>query len=197
MTAPTQHLGPDVQRLVAEHQVLAGDLVRRVLARVPSHVDRHALCAAAGEALALAAATFVPAPGRAFADHASGAIKLALRDLLRSLPCPAPPPPAVAEEQLDLLEAAIDVLPAPQRSVVVAYFLDAHPLARIATDLGLSESRATQLLSEALVLLRDALDLLLAPGPRAVVPAHRPGARRAPLDVGPTRVRRGPTDHRR
>lgn len=201
MTAPTQHLDPDVQRLVTEHQVLVGDLVRRVLARVPSHVDRHELCAAAGEALALAAATFVRTPGRAFADHATVAINLALRDLLRSLPCVAPAPVETMEERLDLLESAIDVLPSPQRAVVLAYFLDARPLARIADDLGLTESRVTLLLSEALVLLRDALDLLLAPAPHVAVPPRRPGrsVRRVTSTrleyVGPRRAAAGRLAH--
>lgn len=180
MTAPLHQLGPDERRLVVRHQPLVADLVREVLARVPSHVDRHDLCAAAGEALGRAALSFDPTSGIRFADHASALIRLALRDLLRSLPLRTSITRAAScaedlDRRLDRLEAAIAVLSDRHRAVVTSYFFGGHPLARIADELGVTEPRVSRLLSDALALLCDALNHPVAPAPHAVVALRRPG----------------------
>ena len=67
-------------------------------------------------------------------------------------------------ERLGYLRHAVDVLPARLRTVVVRYFFEERPMADIAAELGVSESRVSQLRSEALGLLRDGLNTYLEPG---------------------------------
>ncbi|BAL91648.1 putative RNA polymerase sigma factor [Actinoplanes missouriensis 431] len=66
-------------------------------------------------------------------------------------------------ERLGYLRNAVDVLPERLRVVVQGYFFDERPMADIAADLGVSESRVSQLRAEALVLLRDGLNTHLEP----------------------------------
>jgi RNA polymerase sigma factor for flagellar operon FliA len=56
---------------------------------------------------------------------------------------------------------------------VTGYFLEGRPMAEIADELGITESRVSQIRAEALVLLRDGLNTHLAPD---LVPSSgRPG----------------------
>ncbi|MEU4558017.1 sigma-70 family RNA polymerase sigma factor [Actinoplanes sp. NPDC023936] len=66
-------------------------------------------------------------------------------------------------ERLGYLRNAVDVLPERLRAVVQGYFFEERPMADIAADLGVSESRVSQLRAEALVLLRDGLNTHLEP----------------------------------
>ncbi|WP_139175524.1 sigma-70 family RNA polymerase sigma factor [Nocardioides lianchengensis] len=159
----------DQDQLVAQHQDLAAAQVRRVLARVPSHVDRHALHATAEAALATAAGTFCPRPGIAFGAHAAATIGPALRDLLRSLPA-VPPSPEVSG-RLRILEAAILDLPELSRAVVTSSFLRSRPVAAIAHDLGIGEDTVRSLVT-ALVTLHEVVNATLrsGPSPRRRVP---------------------------
>lgn len=72
-------------------------------------------------------------------------------------------------ERLEYLVDAIEELPERLRAVVRGYFLDERPMAEIAADLSVSESRISQMRAEALVLLRDAMNSALDPD---LVPAH-------------------------
>jgi RNA polymerase sigma factor for flagellar operon FliA len=72
-------------------------------------------------------------------------------------------------ERLEYLVDAIEELPERLRAVVRGYFLEERPMAEIAGDLGVSESRISQMRAEALVLLRDAMNSALEPD---LVPAH-------------------------
>lgn len=76
-------------------------------------------------------------------------------------------------EQLQYLVAAVAELPHRQRVVVEGYFFAERPMAEIAVELGVSESRISQIRAEALVQLRDAMNHALAP--ELVQPAARPG----------------------
>lgn len=67
-------------------------------------------------------------------------------------------------ERLGYLRHAVDVLPDRLRTVVVECFFEERPMADIAAELGVSESRVSQLRSEALGLLRDGLNTHLEPG---------------------------------
>lgn len=76
-------------------------------------------------------------------------------------------------EQLTYLTEAVAELPERLRTVVEGYFLAERPMAEIADELGVTESRVSQLRAEAMVLLRDALNSQLEPD---LVPApQRPG----------------------
>ncbi len=60
-------------------------------------------------------------------------------------------------ERVGYLRAAIDALPDRLRLVVERYFFDGAPMADIAAELGVGESRVSQLRAEALVLLREGM----------------------------------------
>jgi len=64
---------------------------------------------------------------------------------------------ALRTERTHYLADAIEELPERLRHVVRGYFLDQRPMAELAAELGVTESRISQLRAEALVLLRDAL----------------------------------------
>ncbi|WP_230487134.1 sigma-70 family RNA polymerase sigma factor [Nocardioides anomalus] len=91
-----------------------------------------------------------------------------------ALASPEPTPDAMVEhrERLQYLEAAVVELPERLRHVVQGYFIDERPMAELAEELGVTESRISQLRAEALVLLRDALNTAL--DPELVAPAERP-----------------------
>ncbi|MBG0569062.1 sigma-70 family RNA polymerase sigma factor [Actinoplanes aureus] len=66
-------------------------------------------------------------------------------------------------ERFGYLRHAVEALPDRLRVVVQGYFFDERPMAQIAAELGVSESRVSQLRAEALVLLRDGLNTHLDP----------------------------------
>jgi RNA polymerase sigma factor for flagellar operon FliA len=66
-------------------------------------------------------------------------------------------------EKIGYLHQAIAALPERLRTVVESYFLDERPMAHIATELGVTESRVSQLRAEALTLLRDGINSQLDP----------------------------------
>lgn len=91
------------------------------------------------------------------------------------LPSTEPSPEELVEhqERLAYLVDAIQELPERLQAVVQGYFLEERPMAEIAAELGVSESRISQMRAEALVLIRDAMNSALDP---ELVPAHpRPG----------------------
>jgi RNA polymerase sigma factor FliA len=75
-------------------------------------------------------------------------------------------------EQVGYLHGAVAALPERLRVVIEGYFFDGRTTAQIAADLGVGESRVSQLRSEALVLLRDGMNSQLAPD--MVPPEARP-----------------------
>jgi RNA polymerase sigma factor for flagellar operon FliA len=81
------------------------------------------------------------------------------------LPSRAPSPEAMIEhqEQLTYLVEAIKELPDRLRTVIEDYFFAERPMADIAADLGVTDSRVSQMRGEALCLLRDALNHALEP----------------------------------
>jgi RNA polymerase sigma factor for flagellar operon FliA len=76
---------------------------------------------------------------------------------------PGPEELLLQRERVGYLHHAIEVLPERLRYVVTAYFFQERPMAKIATELGVTESRVSQLRAEALVLLRDGLNTHLEP----------------------------------
>lgn len=81
------------------------------------------------------------------------------------IPTRAPSPEALVEhqEKLTYLLEAIAELPERLRVVVHDYFFAERLMADIAADLGVTDSRISQMRAEALVLLRDALNHALEP----------------------------------
>lgn len=69
----------------------------------------------------------------------------------------------VERERQSYLDDAVQALPERLRTVVVGYFLQERPMKDIADDLGVSESRVSQMRAEALALLKDGMNAQLAP----------------------------------
>jgi RNA polymerase sigma factor for flagellar operon FliA len=80
-------------------------------------------------------------------------------------------------EKLGYLHEAIEQLPERLRHVVVAYFFEQRQMSDIGAELGVTESRVSQLRAEALRMLKDGmnsqLEPALAPAP-AAAPSPRP-----------------------
>lgn len=72
-------------------------------------------------------------------------------------------------EKVAYLQDAVAELPERLRVVVQGYFFAERPMAEIAAELGVTESRVSQMRAEALVLLKDALNCALEP---ALVKSH-------------------------
>jgi RNA polymerase sigma factor for flagellar operon FliA len=81
------------------------------------------------------------------------------------LPAATLTPEAVIErrERLAYLHDAVATLPERLRVVVEGYFFRERPMAEIAAELGVTESRVSQLRAEAVSLLRDAINTSLDP----------------------------------
>ncbi|HWU22212.1 MAG TPA: sigma-70 family RNA polymerase sigma factor, partial [Nocardioides sp.] len=93
------------------------------------------------------------------------------------VPHRAPSPEDLLEqaEKLEYLREAIEELPDRLRVVVQDYFFAERPMADIAAELGVTDSRISQMRAEALVLLRDALNHALEPGLVKPVPGKAGG----------------------
>lgn len=78
-------------------------------------------------------------------------------------------------EKLGYLHGAIAELPDRLRLVVVGYYLEQRPMTGIAAELGVTESRVSQLCAQALRMLRDGMNSQLDP----LIPARPCQSRRA------------------
>jgi RNA polymerase sigma factor for flagellar operon FliA len=101
-------------------------------------------------------------------------------DGLAATSTPDPEQHALAVERMGYLRASLQALPERLRAIVVGTFLEQRPMAEIAAELGVTESRVSQLRTEALALLREALYAQVAANAlaggvvaRALVPAQR------------------------
>lgn len=70
---------------------------------------------------------------------------------------------ALHRERLRYLRAAVDALPARLRELVTALYLEDEPVATLAARWGVTQSRVSQLRTEALGLMRDAMHASLDP----------------------------------
>jgi RNA polymerase sigma factor for flagellar operon FliA len=76
---------------------------------------------------------------------------------------PGPEDLILHRERIGYLHQAIEALPERLRAVVTGYFFQDRPMTELAAELGVTESRVSQLRAEALVLLRDGLNSHLEP----------------------------------
>jgi RNA polymerase sigma factor for flagellar operon FliA len=84
----------------------------------------------------------------------------------------------IADERAHVLRAAVEALPDRLRQVITDYFLGEKPMTEIAAELGVSESRISQMRAQALELLREGLSRHLdgvgpTAGPEPGVAARR------------------------
>jgi RNA polymerase sigma factor for flagellar operon FliA len=84
---------------------------------------------------------------------------------------PRPDEALIAAERAGYLRDAVAELPERTRKVVVGYYLEHKQLTELADELGVTQSRASQLRAEGLDLLREALSALLTDDSRAGVGA--------------------------
>jgi RNA polymerase sigma factor for flagellar operon FliA len=90
---------------------------------------------------------------------------------------PLPDEALVAAERLGYLRDAVAELPERTRHVVAGYYLENRQLSDLAAELGVTQSRASQLRAEGLDLLHEALSRLLTDDARAGAGASAsPGA---------------------
>ncbi|MFC6154139.1 sigma-70 family RNA polymerase sigma factor [Nocardioides yefusunii] len=91
------------------------------------------------------------------------------------LPADSPTPEQIVEhrERLTYMIESVAELPERLKAVVVGYFLEERPMAEIAAELDVSESRVSQMRAEALGLMREAMNRELDPD--LVSSTHRPG----------------------
>jgi RNA polymerase sigma factor for flagellar operon FliA len=80
---------------------------------------------------------------------------------------PRPDEALVAAERIGYLRDAIAELPERARLVVTGYYLENRQLTELATELGVTQSRASQLRAEGLDLLHEALSRLIGEDGRA------------------------------
>ena len=128
------------------------------LGRTPTHTEL-------ADALSLA-----PEELKAIGDDVQRAVVLSLQGFAAGAAeelvperTPGPEELILHRERIGYLHHAINALPERLRHVVTAYFFHERPMTDIAAELGVTESRISQLRSEALVLLRDGLNNHLDP----------------------------------
>jgi RNA polymerase sigma factor for flagellar operon FliA len=85
---------------------------------------------------------------------------------------PSPEERVEQQERIGYLVDAVALLPDRLRTVVEGYFFAERPMAEIADELGVTESRVSQMRAEALVLLKDAMNSALSP--ELVAPHTKP-----------------------
>lgn len=88
---------------------------------------------------------------------------------------PSPDQVLLARERTAYLLDAVATLPERLRGVVVAVFFEERSMQEIAAELGVTESRISQMRTEALALLRDGMNSQLSP--EALTPEERPDGR--------------------
>ena len=78
-------------------------------------------------------------------------------------PTPGPEEQLLRREQIGYLHHSISALPERLQKVITEYYLQERPMADIAADLEVTESRVSQLRAEALTLLKDGMNTHLDP----------------------------------
>ncbi|MDF2507448.1 MAG: flagellar biosynthesis protein FliA [Microbacterium sp.] len=86
----------------------------------------------------------------------------AARDVAADIPLPEES--ALVGERREVLEQAVAALPERMRRIVQGVYFDERPVKEIAEELGVTHSAVSQQRSEAIRLLRDALDRYFAEG---------------------------------
>jgi RNA polymerase sigma factor for flagellar operon FliA len=106
----------------------------------------------------------------------------------------------VLREQLGYLHDAIELLPERLRFVITAYFFEQRQMAEIGAELGVTESRVSQLRADALAMLRDGLNTHLEPTAKTTPRSKRAGAAcdayAQAIGTGTVKTRLARTNHR-
>jgi RNA polymerase sigma factor for flagellar operon FliA len=154
----------------AVHQ--AGDELTAQLGRTPSHAEiaRHLGCGV-DEIDAIAAGVAQANVVNYEALFEDGTAE----DLLPVDDAESPDARLLERERQAYLVDAVAALPARLQKVVIGYFFEERPMHEIGAELGVTDSRISQMRAEALSLLREGLDAQLQP--EALPAVARPGGR--------------------
>lgn len=131
------------------------DQLTGVLGRVPTHEE---LAEALGVELAEVRAVRLDAQRHVVSIDAEDSPGVTVADA-----DPGPEQRLLATERLRYLDAAVAELPERLRQVVVELFHRDTPVAELAAQLGVTQSRISQLRSQAMEMLRDAMNSSLDP----------------------------------
>jgi RNA polymerase sigma factor for flagellar operon FliA len=104
---------------------------------------------------------------------------LNLVDVLHDRTCVEPEEELENREMLSYLRDAVELLPERHRIVVVGYFLEGRTSEELSTLLGVTESRISQVRSEALAMLREGIEAQYTDEVVETGPAGRAARRRA------------------
>ncbi len=144
----------------------ASDQLRATLGRQP---EREEIAAAMGTDVAGVEEARLDAERRVLRLDAPGSV---LADVLPD-PAASPEDVTLGNERVHWLRAAVTTLPERLRAVIVGLYLEDRSIADLAAELGVTESRISQLRTEGLALLRDGMNASLDPD--LVPAASRPG----------------------
>jgi RNA polymerase sigma factor for flagellar operon FliA len=153
------------RRRAREYQS-AAERLRAALGRDPS---REELATALGTDVTGVEEARLDAERRVLRLDAPGSV---LADIVPD-PAQTPEDQLLSSERLHWLRAAVHTLPDRLRFVVVGLYLEDRTIADLAAELSVTESRISQLRTEALGLLRDGMNASLDPD--LVPAAQRPG----------------------
>ncbi len=104
---------------------------------------------------------------------------LSLGDVLHDRTSPEPAEELEAREMRGYLRDAVALLPERHRLVIVGYFLEARTSEELARFLCVTESRISQLRSEALIMLREGIESQFQAGDDEFEPSGRVARRKA------------------
>ncbi len=150
----------------AREYTSTSESLRASLGRDPS---REEIAAALGTDVAGVEEARLDAERRVLRLDAPGSL---LVDIVAD-PSPTPEESVLASERVHWLRAAVATLPDRLRLVIAGLYLEDRSIAEIAAEMSVTESRISQLRTEALALLRDGMNASLDPA--LVPPAERPG----------------------
>ena len=150
----------------AREYATASEQLHATLGRPPS---REELAAALGTDVAGVDEARLDAERRVLRLDAPGSV---LADVVPD-PSATPEDEVLGAERRHWLRAAVHTLPDRLRAVIVGLYLEDRSIADLAAELGVTESRISQLRTEALGLLRDGMNAGLDPD--LVPAAERPG----------------------
>jgi RNA polymerase sigma factor for flagellar operon FliA len=104
---------------------------------------------------------------------------LSLGDVLADRTAAEPSEDLESRELLGYLRDAVGLLPERHRVVIVGYFLEGRTSAELAESLEVTESRISQVRSEALAMLREGIEAQYVAGPAVITGTGRSDRRRA------------------
>ena len=156
----------DRNKLIEQNMPLVGYQVAEMLRRVPSFVQREDLASAGalGIDVEKVEAAMADASRRVVSiDNTGNSEDEDARTLELVDESATPEDQVLGDERMVYLRAAVKALPQRLRYVIEQAFFEERPIQDIAQELGVTQSRVSQLRTEALALMRDGMNRHLDP----------------------------------